>query len=400
MLKKYTYDEIEEAVAYNETDDEDILARRKEFRKLVDKFNKGIEDEKEKVIEAGGLKIIGTSRHESRRIDNQLRGRSGRQGDPGESRFYISLDDDLMKIFGGKTITKVYNSIGVKDDMPIESKIISRAVESAQKKVEGRNFSIRKNVLQYDDVMNKQRTIIYNQRREVLDGENLGDDISGMIDNLAEAIVPNFIGDKPTADDVSALKQELYNEFGFDDLKSLKDEKLDSEKIIDELKERAHKIYDDKSERFGESFEELERVVMLKIVDEKWMQHIDNMDELKNGIGLRAYGQRDPVVVYREEGFDMFDEMTYDIQNDVVKLLMHVTKRDEGATRKEQVRITDTKLANTDNAIDLVDGKEADTGKHESMSRTIKNEEPKVGRNDPCPCGSGKKYKNCHGRNQ
>ena len=400
MLKKYTYDEIEEAVAYNETDDEDILARRKEFRKLVDKFNKGIEDEKEKVIEAGGLKIIGTSRHESRRIDNQLRGRSGRQGDPGESRFYISLDDDLMKIFGGKTITKVYNSIGVKDDMPIESKIISRAVESAQKKVEGRNFSIRKNVLQYDDVMNKQRTIIYNQRREVLDGENLGDDISGMIDNLAEAIVPNFIGDKPSADDVSALKQELYNEFGFDDLKSLKDEKLDSEKIIDELKERAHKIYDDKSERFGESFEELERVVMLKIVDEKWMQHIDNMDELKNGIGLRAYGQRDPVVVYREEGFDMFDEMTYDIQNDVVKLLMHVTKRDEGATRKEQVRITDTKLANTDNAIDLVDGKEADTGKHESMSRTIKNEEPKVGRNDPCPCGSGKKYKNCHGRNQ
>ena len=400
MLKKYTYDEIEEAVAYNETDDEDILARRKEFRKLVDKFNKGIEDEKEKVIEAGGLKIIGTSRHESRRIDNQLRGRSGRQGDPGESRFYISLDDDLMKIFGGKTITKVYNSIGVKDDMPIESKIISRAVESAQKKVEGRNFSIRKNVLQYDDVMNKQRTIIYNQRREVLDGENLGDDISGMIDNLAEAIVPNFIGDKPTADDVSALKQELYNEFGFDDLKSLKDEKLDSEKIIDELKERAHKIYDDKSERFGESFEELERVVMLKIVDEKWMQHIDNMDELKNGIGLRAYGQRDPVVVYREEGFDMFDEMTYDIQNDVVKLLMHVTKRDEGATRKEQVRITDTKLANTDNAIDLVDGKEADTGKHESMSRTIKNEEPKVGSNDPCPCGSGKKYKNCCGKSQ
>ena len=399
MLKTYTYDEIEEAVAYNETDDEAILARRKEFRKLVDKFNKGIEDEKEKVIEAGGLKIIGTSRHESRRIDNQLRGRSGRQGDPGESRFYISLDDDLMKIFGGKTITKVYNSIGVKDDMPIESRIISRAVESAQKKVEGRNFSIRKNVLQYDDVMNKQRTIIYNQRREVLDGENLGDDISGMIDNLAEAIVPNFIGEKPSSDDISALKQELFNEFGFDDLSSLKDEKIDSEKVIEELKERAHKIYDDKSERFGESFEELERVVMLKIVDEKWMQHIDNMDELKNGIGLRAYGQRDPVVVYREEGFDMFDEMTYDIQYDVVKLLMHVTKRDEGATRKEQVRITDTKLANTDNAIDLVDGKEADTGKHESMSRTIKNEEPKVGRNDPCPCGSGKKYKNCHGKN-
>ena len=399
MLKTYTYDEIEEAVAFNETDDADILARRKEFRKLVEKFNKGIEDEKEKVIDAGGLKIIGTSRHESRRIDNQLRGRSGRQGDPGESRFYISLDDDLMKIFGGKTITKVYNSIGIKDDMPIESRVISRAVESAQKKVEGRNFSIRKNVLQYDDVMNKQRTIIYNQRREVLDGENLGDDISGMIDNLAEAIVPTFINDKPTADDISALKQELFNEFGFDDLASLKDEKLDAEKVIDELKERAHKIYDDKSERFGESFEELERVVMLKIVDEKWMQHIDNMDELKNGIGLRAYGQRDPVVVYREEGFDMFDEMTYDIQYDVVKLLMHVTKRDEGAKRQEQVRITDTKLANTDNAIDLVDGKEADTGKHESMSRTVKNEEPKVGRNDPCPCGSGKKYKNCCGKN-
>lgn len=400
LAKKYTYEEIEEATAYNETDDAEILKRRKEFRDLVAKYDKGITDEKQKVIDAGGLKIIGTERHESRRIDNQLRGRSGRQGDPGESRFYIALDDNLMKIFGGKTITKVYNQIGIKDDMPIESRLISRQVENAQKKVEGRNFSIRKNVLQYDDVMNKQRTVIYAQRREVLDGENLHDDISGMIDTLAETIVGNYITDGTSNKDkdIDGLKQELYTVFGFDDIESLKDEKIDIDKVIADVKKRAHKIYDDKLERFGESFNELERVVMLKIVDEKWMQHIDDMDELKNGIGLRAYGQRDPVVAYREEGFDMFDEMTYNIQYDVVKLLMHVTKREEGIQRQEQVKITDTKMADVDNAIDLVDGKESTTKENKIMNKTIVNDTDKIGRNDPCPCGSGKKYKNCHGR--
>lgn len=395
MRKKYTFEEIEEATAFNETDDEKILARREEFRNLVRNYDKGIEDERAKVIEAGGLKIIGTERHESRRIDNQLRGRAGRQGDPGESRFYISLDDDLMKIFGGSIITKVYNKIGVSDDMPIESRILTRTVESSQKKVEGRNFSIRKNVLQYDDVMNKQRVIIYKQRREVLDGDNLTEEIGNMIDSVVNTIVPQYITND--SKDIEGLKKEIYTEFGIESLDILKQEKFEAEDVIKELSEKAHSIYNAKSEKFGESMRELERVVTLKIVDEKWMEHIDNMDELKNGVGLRAYAQKDPVVVYRMEGFDMFDEMVYDIQYDVVKLLMHVTERDEGAQRQQTSEITSAKLQET-SAIELVDGKISP--KEGGIDKTIRNEEPKVGRNDPCPCGSGKKYKNCCGNKQ
>ena len=395
MRKKYTFEEIEEATAFNETDDEKILARREEFRNLVRNYDKGIEDERAKVIEAGGLKIIGTERHESRRIDNQLRGRAGRQGDPGESRFYISLDDDLMKIFGGSIITKVYNKIGVSDDMPIESRILTRTVESSQKKVEGRNFSIRKNVLQYDDVMNKQRVIIYKQRREVLDGDNLTEEIGNMIDSVVNTIVPQYITND--SKDIEGLKKEIYTEFGIESLDILKQEKFEAEDVIKELSEKAHNIYNAKSEKFGESMRELERVVTLKIVDEKWMEHIDNMDELKNGVGLRAYAQKDPVVVYRMEGFDMFDEMVYDIQYDVVKLLMHVTERDEGAQRQQTSEITSAKLQET-SAIELVDGKISP--KEGGIDKTIRNEEPKVGRNDPCPCGSGKKYKNCCGNKQ
>ena len=395
MRKKYTFEEIEEATAFNETDDEKILARREEFRNLVRNYDKGIEDERAKVIEAGGLKIIGTERHESRRIDNQLRGRAGRQGDPGESRFYISLDDDLMKIFGGSIITKVYNKIGVSDDMPIESRILTRTVESSQKKVEGRNFSIRKNVLQYDDVMNKQRVIIYKQRREVLDGDNLTEEIGNMIDSVVNTIVPQYITND--SKDIEGLKKEIYTEFGIESLDILKQEKFEAEDVIKELSEKAHNIYNAKSEKFGESMRELERVVTLKIVDEKWMEHIDNMDELKNGVGLRAYAQKDPVVVYRMEGFDMFDEMVYDIQYDVVKLLMHVTERDEGAQRQQTSEITSAKLQET-SAIELVDGKISP--KEGGIDKTIRNEEPKIGRNDPCPCGSGKKYKNCCGNKQ
>jgi len=395
MRKKYTFEEIEEATAFNETDDKKILARREEFRNLVRNYDKGIEDERAKVIEAGGLKIIGTERHESRRIDNQLRGRAGRQGDPGESRFYISLDDDLMKIFGGSIITKVYNKIGVSDDMPIESRILTRTVESSQKKVEGRNFSIRKNVLQYDDVMNKQRVIIYKQRREVLDGDNLTEEIGNMIDSVVNTIVPQYITND--SKDIEGLKKEIYTEFGIESLDILKQEKFEAEDVIKELSEKAHSIYNAKSEKFGESMRELERVVTLKIVDEKWMEHIDNMDELKNGVGLRAYAQKDPVVVYRMEGFDMFDEMVYDIQYDVVKLLMHVTERDEGAQRQQTSEITSAKLQET-SAIELVDGKISP--KEGGIDKTIRNEEPKVGRNDPCPCGSGKKYKNCCGNKQ
>ena len=394
MRKKYSSEEIEEAAAFNETDDKEVLERRKLYRDLVRKYDKGIEDEKQKVIDAGGLKIIGTERHESRRIDNQLRGRSGRQGDPGESRFYIALDDDLMKIFGGNMITKVYNTLGASEDLPIEAKIISKAVENAQKKVESRNFSIRKNVLQYDDVMNKQREIIYKQRREVLDGENLKDNILNMIDSVADCLVPMYINEN--SNDEEGVLQEVETEYGITELDSLKKDKVTAEDVISEIKEKAHSIYEDKSEKFGETFRELERVVMLKIVDQKWMEHIDNMDELKNGIGLRAYGQKDPVVVYRMEGFDMFDQMVDDIKFDVVKLLMHATKRDEGASRKEAAQITDAKLQEKA-AIELVDGKLSP--KEGGINKTIVNESPKVGRNDPCPCGSGKKYKNCCGKN-
>lgn len=394
MRNKYTYEEIEEATAYNETDDEKIIARRKEFRDLVKKYDKGIEDEKKKVIDAGGLKIIGTERHESRRIDNQLRGRAGRQGDPGESRFYISLEDDLMKIFGGGAITRAYNTLGVDEDTPISVKILSRAVESAQKKVEGRNFSIRKNVLQYDDVMNRQRETIYAQRREVLKGENLKNDIMSMIKSVAEIIVPTYVNEHTK--DEEGLMQEVENIYGIEKLDSLDNAKSTANDILKEIQEKATAIYEDKCEQFGDTLRELERVVMLKVVDQKWMEHIDNMDELKRGVGLRAYGQKDPIVVYREEGSNMFDEMIVDIKFDVAKLLMHATKRDEGQSRKETAKITDAKLQEKA-AIELVDGKLSP--KEGGVNKTIVNEEPKVGRNDPCPCGSGKKYKNCCGKN-
>ncbi len=395
MRNKYTYEEIEEATAFNETNDEKIIARREEFRNLVKKFDKGIEDEKQKVIDAGGLKIIGTERHESRRIDNQLRGRSGRQGDPGESRFYIALDDDLMKIFGGGTITKLYNSLGVSEDMPIEVKMISKAVENAQKKVEGRNFSIRKNVLQYDDVMNRQRETIYSQRREVLDGENLKDSILAMIKSVAEEVVPSYINGE--SNDEEGLLQEVSNIFGIESLDVLKQKDYNEVDVLNELQQKALDIYENKCEKFGESVRELERVVLLKIVDQKWMEHIDNMDELKKGVGLRAYGQKDPIVVYREEGSVMFDQMILDIKFDVVRLLMHATKRDENQERKESARIIDAKLQEK-SAIELVDGKLSP--KEGGINKTIVNDKPKIGRNDPCYCGSGKKYKNCHGKNQ
>ena len=390
--KKMPHELIEEANTYYETEDEEILNARKEFKTLVDKYEEQIKEEKEKVIQAGGLKIIGTERHESRRIDNQLRGRSGRQGDIGESKFYIALDDDLMKIFGGDTITKVYNSLGADENMPIDSKIISRAVENAQKKVEGRNFTIRKNVLKYDDVMNAQREIIYAQRREVLDGENIHDNIMDMISAVAEATVQMYIEPEKNEVNVEALNQEILNTYGIDMLPYIKDHISEPEKISEELIKQANAKYTEKETAIGsEQMRELERVVMLKVVDEKWMNHIDSMDELKNGIGLRAYGQQDPVVKYRIEGMDMFEEMVSDIKVDVTKILMNIRQQEE-AKRQETVKITGAALE----AIHSVDGG-AKIGT--DVDRTVKNDGPKVGRNDPCPCGSGKKYKNCCGRN-
>ena len=393
--QKYPEELIEQATAFNETDDEQILEARKKFKELEDKYNEQIKDEKQKVIDAGGLKIIGTERHESRRIDNQLRGRSGRQGDPGESRFYIGLDDDLMKIFGGDKITAVYNMLGADEDMPIESKMISKSVESAQRRVEDRNFSIRKNVLNYDDVMNTQREIIYKQRREVLDGENLKDQILKMMDSVAEDLTNTYFTEENV--NKEALMQDITVTFGIDKLHSLKEEKLNVEDVINELKDKIHEVYAQKEADFGsENLRELERVVMLKIVDQKWMDHIDAMDELKNGIGLRAYGQKDPVVQYRIEGFDMFDEMVANIKVDVVRFLLNARKREDGmVSRQESAQITNTSLEDT--AIKSLDGV---TPSKTNTNTPVVHTEPKIGRNDPCPCGSGKKYKNCCGRNE
>ena len=387
---------IEESNTYYETDDQEILRAREEFKKLVSKYDEKIKEEKQKVIDAGGLKIIGTERHESRRIDNQLRGRSGRQGDVGESRFFIGLDDDLMKIFGGDAITKVYNTLGADEDMPIASRLISRAVENAQKKVEGRNFSIRKNVLKYDDVMNAQREIIYKQRREVLDGEDIHSNILNMINNIAEETVAMFVeGEEGKSINIEALNTEITNEFGLDMYEFIKSHENDSNAIIEELEKQATDKYQAKEEEItSEKMRELERVVMLKVVDEKWMNHIDNMDELKNGIGLRAYGQQDPVVKYRMEGMDMFEEMIANIKVDVVKILMNIRRQNGEVKRQEAVKITGAALE----AINSVDGgKKINTPEY---SQTVVNEGPKVGRNDPCPCGSGKKYKNCCGKNK
>ena len=395
MKKRGFTDElVEEATTHNETDDEEILNARKTFAEFEEKFDKEIKDEKEKVIAAGGLKIIGTERHESRRIDNQLRGRSGRQGDPGESRFYIALDDDLMKIFGGDMVTNVYNSLGADENMPLQMGILSRAVESAQRKVEGKHFSIRKHVLQYDDVMNTQREIIYKQRRQVLDGENIHDNIVGMIESAAEQVVLTHINESEV--NKEGLLQEIKNEFGISELESLNSKNVNEKKIIDELKEKALSKYENKAKEIGEEqIPEIERVVMLKVVDQKWMDHIDAMDELKDGIGLRAYGQKDPVVQYRIEGFDMFDEMVNSIRLDVVKILMNIN-RVQNLERKQTARITKQGLQEAADALREDMPKESKEVTH----TPIVNNGPKVGRNDPCPCGSGKKYKNCCGRNQ
>ena len=390
----YSDELIEQATAFNETKDEAILEARKRFKDLEAKHDEKIKEEKEKVLKAGGLKIIGTERHESRRIDNQLRGRSGRQGDPGESRFYIGLDDDLMKIFGGDKVTAVFNLLGADEDMPIETKMISKSVESAQRRVEGRNFSIRKNVLSYDDVMNTQREIIYKQRRQVLDGEDLKDKIVRMMDSVAEDLISIYLSEETV--NREALIQDIKTTFGIDNLNSLKEKNLNVSDIINEVKDKIHKNYEQKESEIGEeNLRELERVVMLKIVDQRWMDHIDNMDELKNGIGLQGYGQKDPVVQYRLLGGEMFDEMNANIKVDVVKFLLNARKKEQGVTRQESAKITSTSLE--DAAINILDAQNRKS-KDTNINKTVTNNEPKVGRNDLCPCGSGKKYKQCCGK--
>ena len=333
--------------------------------------------------EAGGLKIIGTERHESRRIDNQLRGRSGRQGDPGESKFYISLEDDLMRLFGSERLISMFNTLGIPENQEIEHKMLTNAIESAQKKIESNNFGIRKNLLEYDQVMNEQREIIYKERRQVLDGESMRDAIYKMITDITESKVDMVIGDDTDYDDwdLEELNSLLLPIIPLAPVKRGRINKPKKNALKQQLKEEAVKLYEAKEAEFPEpeAFLELERVILLKVIDRKWMDHIDDMEQLRQGAGLQAYGQRDPLVEYKMNGYEMFDEMTENIKEDTVRALLHV--RVEQKVEREQV------------------AKVTGTNKDESAVKApVKRMDAKIYPNDPCPCGSGKKYKQCCGR--
>jgi len=381
----YPEDLINQSTGFNDTQDELVLEARKTFRQLNSDFKKITNEEREKVVALGGLHIIGTERHESRRIDNQLRGRSGRQGDPGSSRFYISLEDDLMRLFGSERLTGIVNALGLEDDQPIEHRMLSNAIESAQRRVEGKNFDIRKHVLQYDDVMNKQREVIYAQRRMVLNGENLRDSFVKMIEGIVDSIVKLYTSESPHPDfwdwdGMTASAEGIFPNQGVLDSIRADMEGLTKDELKEKMLSAALQAYDAKEQDLGsELMRDLERVVLLRVVDEKWMDHIDAMDQLRYGIGLRAYGQRDPVIEYKFEGFEMFEEMIKNIQEDSVKLLLHLNK--ERVIQREKVA-------------EPVEASHGDEPK-----KPVTRSSDKVGRNDPCPCGSGKKYKKCCGAN-
>ena len=386
-MKKLEYSEelIQEATGYAETDNEEILEARAKYQELNKKFETQIKPEAEEVRAAGGLFIIGTERHESRRIDNQLRGRAGRQGDPGESRFYISLEDDLMRLFGGDRVQKFMESMNFDEDQPIEASFLSSAIESAQKKIEGRNFSIRKNVLDFDDVMSQQRMTIYSQRTKVLDGEDISKNIIDMMNTSIDEAVNMYCSDTVAENwNLDGLRSHFLNLYVMDtDLHYTTDElnELDKKNIADFLKERGMLIYKTREADMGaETMREVERVCLLKTVDRHWMDHIDAMEELKRGIYLRSYGQKDPVVEYRFEGFAMFDEMIAAIREETVRMVLTVPVRIQRPPQREQVMQPDAPNAGS--------------------QTPYKNKGEKIGRNDPCPCGSGKKYKNCCGKDE
>ncbi|MDD6279673.1 MAG: preprotein translocase subunit SecA [Ruminococcus sp.] len=380
---------ITEAIGFADTDNQEILDARKLYRELYDKYNAEVKEKAVKVKEAGGLYILGTERHESRRIDNQLRGRSGRQGDPGESCFFLSVEDDLMRIFAGDRLENLMKSFNVEETQPIESKMLTKIIESSQKKVEGRNFSIRKNVLNYDDVMNTQREIIYKQRSQVLDGEDLHETILNMMTELISSTVDNYLVDEDIKDDwnIIGLKEHFLGWLITSDDLNFEDgeiENVTKAEIVEALDKKAKDIYAAKEEEYGEAvIRELERVILLKVVDTRWMAHIDDMDELKKGISLRAYGQKNPVIEYRYEGFEMFDAMVESIREDTVRMLLTVKLQKNTMPEREQVQKPDAPNAGSG------DGSFTE----EARSR-------KIGDNDPCPCGSGKKYKKCCGMNK
>lgn len=375
---------IAEATGYAETDDQEIIDARLQYQELNEKFKAELKPEQEAVRAAGGLYIIGTERHESRRIDNQLRGRAGRQGDPGASKFFLSLEDDLMRIFGSDRVKKMVETLGLEEDQPIEAKILSKSIENAQKNLEGRNFDTRKHVLQYDEVMNEQRKIIYAQRQAVLDGEDISSTIHLMIGTIIDAALDDFIGitDIPEEWNLSALTEFAntnLNAMGEFVIEPDELETITKEDIRERLVDVAERRYEEQEETFGENMRELERVIMLRVVDTLWMDHLDEMEHVKHEIGLRAYGQHDPVVEYRNVGSELYDGMLHAIKRDTVRYVLSAKPRIE--IKREQV------------------AKPVDTGNDSSLGNQPKRAKKEPGRNDPCPCGSGKKYKNCCGRN-
>lgn len=383
MKKSYPHEIIEQVDSHAETDDSEILFARTEYNKLVQEYKKETDVNKEKVLERGGLYILGTERHESRRIDNQLRGRAGRQGDPGVSRFYISLEDDLMRLFGGETMQNFVSKNDFPQDEPIEAKILTKSIERAQRRVESNNFNTRKHVLEYDNVMNIQRNIIYKERRSVLEGEDMKDNIMSMLQNVISEAVDSFCYDEnPEKWEMEGLMSYLngiYLPKGIIAIGRISD--YTNQSLKDYIFEKSKEAYDAKEAEFGSDvFREAERVLLLRVVDAKWMNHIDAMDQLRQGIGLRSYGQSNPVQAYEKEGYEMFEEMNTAIQEEVLRLLYNI-QAPEKVERKEVAK--------------NVRAQEAGAEKPRTV---VKSQADNVGRNDPCPCGSGKKYKNCCGK--
>ena len=373
---------IAEATGFAETDDKDILSAREKYRKLYDEFKEQTAPESEQVKAVGGLAIIGTERHDSRRIDNQLRGRAGRQGDPGDTKFYISLEDDLMRLYGGERISGIMNTLKVDESMPLEAGLLSKSIENAQKNKEGLNFAARKSVLQYDDVMNKQRELIYEQRNRVLDGEDLKNTVIKMINDTIDSYAHIYLSDDAVHDnwDISGLREYFLGWITDEgDLKFTTEElgNTSAEEVADILKKKAEEKYEAREKEFGsELMREIERVMLLRSVDTNWMDHIDSMDQLRQGIGLRAYGQHDPVVEYRNESYDMFSAMTDAIREQTAKLVLTVQVKREGDVKREKV------------AEETSAGEKPQTVRGKGV----------VGKNALCPCGSGKKYKRCCGK--
>ena len=392
--KGYTPEEIELAITPIHNDNPRVIEAKKDMKEIEDKYKPEIQKEKEKVIATGGLRIIGSERHESRRIDNQLRGRSGRQGDPGASRFYIAMDDDLMKLFGSDKMTKVIDALGIPDDMPIEQKMLTSTIESAQKKVEGRNYTIRKNVLEYDDVMNQQREIIYSQRREVIESDNVYEIVKKLYAGIISSIVKEYFtsADSITSIDYNAVNAVLRNLFGEDNIIKQEDIKsLDEEDMTELLTQKIDDIYQMRVEEAKKlnieaEFNKIAKYLVLNTVNQKWMDHIDAITALKEGIGLRAYAQTNPLEAYKIESFNMFEELVKSIREESVKAVFSLKPK-----RKEQV----VNVKMTNNVTNLM----TNAAGEDTPKRKPVKAEKKIGRNDPCPCGSGKKYKNCCGRN-